>query len=275
MNITDELRATLESAFDEARARRHEYVTLEHLLLALCGNLEGLKILKATGVDVDQLLEEIESYLDDHLERIPEGRELEPRQTVAFWRVLQRAAAHVQSAGKEEIEGRDVLVAVFREPESQAAYLLAQQGITRLDVLNYVSHGIPKTPRVPAAGDGTEAEADDDDADEEAIGEERGEQHDQRRQRARARVAAAADEQPRSRNQEHRQQQEVVPGRERWGPRRRRADQHRRRQESGRDFDARGDEEHPHVRCESAPVLGRAFRIEELEAWTQLEHDGQ
>ncbi|MDX1384196.1 MAG: Clp protease N-terminal domain-containing protein, partial [Thermoanaerobaculia bacterium] len=109
MNITDELRETLESAFDEARARRHEYVTLEHLLLALCGNLEGLKILKAVGVDIDRLLSSIEAYLESNLEGVAEGDDLEPRQTVAFWRVLQRAAMHVQSSGNHEIGAGNVL----------------------------------------------------------------------------------------------------------------------------------------------------------------------
>jgi ATP-dependent Clp protease ATP-binding subunit ClpA len=161
MNITDELRATLESAFDEARARRHEYVTLEHLLLALCGNLEGLKILKSTGVDVDQLLEDIESYLDDNVESIPEGQELEPRQTVAFWRVLQRAAMHVQSSGKHEISAGNVLASLFREEESQAVFLLKKQGITRLDITRFLSHGVRKNKALPMKPAGPDGDGDD------------------------------------------------------------------------------------------------------------------
>jgi len=161
MNITDELRATLESAFDEARARRHEYVTLEHLLLALCGNLEGLKILKATGVEVDQLLEDIESYLDDNVDRVADGQELEPRQTVAFWRVLQRAAMHVQSSGKHEIGAGNVLASLFREEESQAVFLLKKQGISRLDITRFLSHGARKQRALPMRptpeGDGEDA----------------------------------------------------------------------------------------------------------------------
>jgi len=160
MNITDELRATLESAFDEARARRHEYVTLEHLLLALCGNLEGLKILKATGVDVDQLLEDIEGYLDENVDPVPDGQELEPRQTVAFWRVLQRAAMHVQSSGKHEISAGNVLASLFREDESQAVFLLKKQGITRLDITRFLSHGVRKQRALPMRPIG-EAEGDD------------------------------------------------------------------------------------------------------------------
>jgi ATP-dependent Clp protease ATP-binding subunit ClpA len=160
MNITDELRATLESAFDEARARRHEYVTLEHLLLALCGNLEGLKILKATGVDVDQLLEDVESYIDENLERVPDGKELEPRQTVAFWRVLQRAAMHVQSSGKHEISAGNVLASLFREDESQAVFLLKKQGVSRLDITRYLSHGARKNKTLPMKPTGAEGEGD-------------------------------------------------------------------------------------------------------------------
>jgi ATP-dependent Clp protease ATP-binding subunit ClpA len=160
MNITDELRATLESAFDEARARRHEYVTLEHLLLALCGNLEGLKILKSTGVDVDQLLEDVESYIDEHLERVPEDKELEPRQTVAFWRVLQRAAMHVQSSGKHEISAGNVLASLFREEESQAVFLLKKQGVSRLDITRYLSHGARKGKALPMKPGGAEGDGD-------------------------------------------------------------------------------------------------------------------
>jgi ATP-dependent Clp protease ATP-binding subunit ClpA len=160
MNITDELRATLESAFDEARARRHEYVTLEHLLLALCGNLEGLKILKGTGIDVDRLLEDIESYLDENVDRVPEGQELEPRQTVAFWRVLQRAAMHVQSSGKHEISAGNVLASLFREEESQAVFLLKKQGITRLDVTRFLSHGVRKNRALPMKPAGADADGD-------------------------------------------------------------------------------------------------------------------
>ncbi len=144
MNITDELRATLESAFDEARARRHEYVTLEHLLLALCGSLEGLTIFKATGVSVDDLLEDIEGYLQENFAAVPNEDELEPRQTVAFWRVLQRAAMHVQSSGKGEIGAGNVLASIFREEESHAVYLLKKYGLTRLDITRYLSHGVAK-----------------------------------------------------------------------------------------------------------------------------------
>ncbi|MEE2778024.1 MAG: ATP-dependent Clp protease ATP-binding subunit ClpA [Acidobacteriota bacterium] len=148
MNITDELRETLEAAFDEARARRHEYVTLEHLLLALCGNLEGLKILKAIGVDIDALLESVEAYLSENLEPVAPDDELDPRQTVAFWRILQRAAMHVQNSGSHEIGAGNVLASLMREEESQAVFLLKEQGVSRLDITRYLSHGVPK--RKPA-----------------------------------------------------------------------------------------------------------------------------
>jgi ATP-dependent Clp protease ATP-binding subunit ClpA len=162
MNITDELRATLESAFDEARARRHEYVTLEHLLLALCGNLEGLKILKAIGVDIDGLLADVEEFLVESLDRVPDDEELEPRQTVAFWRVLQRAAMHVQNSGRHEIGAGNVLASLLREEESQAVFLLKKQGVSRLDITRYLSHGSRKEKalemRPPEEGEETESE---------------------------------------------------------------------------------------------------------------------
>ncbi|HVR30616.1 MAG TPA: ATP-dependent Clp protease ATP-binding subunit ClpA, partial [Thermoanaerobaculia bacterium] len=132
----------------------------EHLLLALCGNLEGLKILKATGIDVDQLLEDIEGYLDENVDPVPEGQGLEPRQTVAFWRVLQRAAMHVQSSGKHEISAGNVLASLFREDEAQAVFLLKKQGITRLDITRYLSHGVRKQRALPMRPIG-DAEGDD------------------------------------------------------------------------------------------------------------------
>src|SRR5436309_14106895 len=95
------------------------------------------------------------------MERLPAGTDGPPQQTLGFQRVLQRAAAHVQSAGREELDGRDVLVAIFREPESHAAYLLAKQGITRLDVISYISHGIAKVPEAPDPAGGEEEEEDD------------------------------------------------------------------------------------------------------------------
>src|SRR3989442_15106422 len=104
------------------------------------------------------------AYLERHVEHLPPGVDQPPQQTLGFQRILQRAAAHVQSSGKDEVDGRNVLVAIFREPDSHAAHVLAEHGITRLDVVTYLSHGIPKVPEVPAPGgsDGQEEEDEDD-----------------------------------------------------------------------------------------------------------------
>ena len=170
MNVSDNLKEALEAAFDDARDRRHEYVTLEHLLLALCANLDGLRVLKATGVDVESLIEELEVFIDEQLETLPAGKELEPHQTVALWRVLQRAAMHVQSSGKEEVGAANVLASLLREEESEASFLLKRQGVTRLDVTRFLSHGVTKQQALRTrelAGDET-IDADDE-ADDEGL----------------------------------------------------------------------------------------------------------
>ena len=152
MNVSDDLRETLETAFEDARERRHEYVTPEHLLLALCANLDGLRVLKATGVDVDRLVAELEEFLASNLEPVDVSRELQPRQTVAFWRVLQRAALHVQSSGREEIGAGNVIASLLREDDSQATFLLKQHGVTRLDVTRFLSHGVSKQQALQRRG---------------------------------------------------------------------------------------------------------------------------
>ncbi len=141
MNVSKDLKEALETAFEDARERRHEYVTLEHLLLALCANLDGLRLLKATGVDIQRLIEELETFMAENLEQLPEEPEIVPRQTVSFLRVLQRAALHVQSSGKDEVGAGNILASMMREEESEATYLLRVQGVTRLDVTRYLSHG--------------------------------------------------------------------------------------------------------------------------------------
>ena len=146
MQMTNGLRDTIESAIAEAQSRRHEYITLEHLLIALCGDDYALEVLQATGAKVRALLDQLDEYLDETIEVVSHDEEFEPRQTVAFWRVIQRAAMHVQSAGREEVGTGNVLASLFREEDSQAVYLLQKQGITRLDVVRYLSHGIGKDP---------------------------------------------------------------------------------------------------------------------------------
>jgi ATP-dependent Clp protease ATP-binding subunit ClpA len=144
MTISKELEATIQLAFAEARRRRHEFVTLEHVLLALTRDPVATKVLRAAGCDLERLEREHEQYFETQVEPLPDGLERDPQQTAAFWRCLQRAAMHVQGSGKESIDGGNLLVAFFRERESHAVALLESQGVRRLDVLNFIAHGIRK-----------------------------------------------------------------------------------------------------------------------------------
>jgi ATP-dependent Clp protease ATP-binding subunit ClpA len=147
MRISRELELTFTLAVNEARRRRHEFLCLEHVLYALLFDETVAEIIRPCGGAIKALPRDREVGIKANLPRQPEGPAVAPQQTRGFQRVLQRAAAHVQSSGKEVIEGRNVLVALFREENSHALYLLQQQqGITRLDVLNYISHGISKIP---------------------------------------------------------------------------------------------------------------------------------
>lgn len=146
MRLSRELEISLTLAIKEAKRRRHEYLCLEHVLYALLFDEDVADIVRNCGGDVKALRRDLETFFQEQLEQLPEGEEVEPVQTLGFQRVLQRAAAHVQSSGKDVIEGRNLLVALFREENSHALYLLQKQGITRLDVLNYISHGISKIP---------------------------------------------------------------------------------------------------------------------------------
>jgi ATP-dependent Clp protease ATP-binding subunit ClpA len=143
MTLAKELEATLNLAIAEARRRRHEFVTLEHLLFALCADPVASRIIRAVGGNLEQLLKGLETHLAT-LPVLPGGDKGEPKPTPAFARVLQRAAMHVQTSGREQIDGGNVLVALFRERDAHAVYLLGEQGISRLDVLRYISHGIGK-----------------------------------------------------------------------------------------------------------------------------------
>ena len=155
------LEMVLNVAVREAISRRHSHLTLEHLLFAVSHHPAGEEILRACGVDLERLRASLRRYLDDEVERLPKAVDREPGQTLAFRRVLQAAVLHVQSAGREEANVGDVLAAVLQQPRSHAAQVLAEQGVTRLDVLNYVSHGVSKMPQVEPdesvpAGEGTE-----------------------------------------------------------------------------------------------------------------------
>ena len=142
--LSKELEVCLNEAFSGARQRRHEFITVEHLLLALLETPRVMEILRACGANVDELRRELQVFLDENTPRLPEGVTDDVQPTLGFQRVLQRAVFHVQSSGKKEVSATTVLVAVFGEKESHAVYLLGKQDVERLDVVNYVSHGISK-----------------------------------------------------------------------------------------------------------------------------------
>ena len=142
--LSKELEVTINLAYREAKSKHHEFMTVEHLLLALLDNPVAVPILKACGADIEQLRGELSTFLDDTVPLLPAGTDLETQPTLAFQRVLQRAILHIQSSEKTEATGANVLVAIFGEKESQAVYFLGKQGVTRLDVVNYISHGIKK-----------------------------------------------------------------------------------------------------------------------------------
>ncbi|MCK5893550.1 MAG: ATP-dependent Clp protease ATP-binding subunit ClpA [Endozoicomonadaceae bacterium] len=145
--LNKDLEQTLNSAFKEARIKRHEFMTVEHLLLALIDNKSANDVLEACGANLDKLRNDLSHFVDSTTPLIPgnnDDRETQP--TLGFQRVLQRAVFHVQSSGKKEVTGANVLVAIFSEQESQAVYFLKQQEVARIDVVNYISHGISKVP---------------------------------------------------------------------------------------------------------------------------------
>ncbi|MDB6062293.1 MAG: ATPase with chaperone, ATP-binding subunit [Verrucomicrobiaceae bacterium] len=143
--LSKDLEVTLNQAFKGARLKRHEFMTVEHLLLALIDNETAAKVLRACGADLGKLRVDLTDFVDSTTPLIPDGdphRETQP--TLGFQRVLQRAVFHVQSSGKKEVTGANVLVAIFSEQESQAVYFLKQQSVARLDIVNFITHGISK-----------------------------------------------------------------------------------------------------------------------------------
>jgi ATP-dependent Clp protease ATP-binding subunit ClpA len=145
--IAQELEVSLHMAFVEARQKRHEFITVEHLLLALLDNPTAAEVLRACGANMDELRKNLTQHITEQTPRIAADREVDTQPTLGFQRVIQRAILHVQSSGKKEVTGANVLVAIFGEKDSHAVYFLQQQGIARLDVVNYISHGITKTPQ--------------------------------------------------------------------------------------------------------------------------------
>jgi ATP-dependent Clp protease ATP-binding subunit ClpA len=173
MRISRELEISLTLAVNEARRRRHAFLSIEHLLYALLHDSDVPEIVRHCGGDVELLRTSLERYLDEEVEQRAESAPEEPYQTMGFQRVIQRAAAHVQSAGKDEILCRDVFVAIFREPDCQATFLLDQQGVTRLDAVKYISHGVSKIAEEPLEGNGVDELDEEDDEEDEGPGARR------------------------------------------------------------------------------------------------------
>ncbi|MDA0998521.1 MAG: ATP-dependent Clp protease ATP-binding subunit ClpA, partial [Proteobacteria bacterium] len=144
--LSRNLEQTLHRALAHAAERQHEYATLEHLLLSLTEDQDSVAVLKACGVDLQQLSMDVVAFLDEELDTIKNDRSAEPKPTAGFQRVVQRAVIHVQSSGREEVTGANILVALFSERESHAVYFLQMHEMSRLDAVNYISHGIAKVP---------------------------------------------------------------------------------------------------------------------------------
>ena len=160
--IAQELEVSLHMAFVEARQQRHEFITVEHLLLALLDNPSAAEVLRACAANIDDLRKSLTSFIKENTPVVPGTEEIDTQPTLGFQRVIQRAIMHVQSTsnGKKEVTGANVLVAIFGEKDSHAVYYLHQQGVTRLDVVNYIAHGIKKSdppePAKPAEGSSSE-----------------------------------------------------------------------------------------------------------------------
>src|SRR3979409_1122696 len=158
--IAQELEVSLHMAFVEARQKRHEFITVEHLLLALLDNPTAAEGLSACADNIEELRKALGDFIAAHTPTVAGTEEIDTQPTLGFQRVIQRAILHVQSSGKKEVTGANVLVAIFGEKDSHAVYFLHQKGVTRLDVVNFISHGISKVPEAaPGKSDGeTETE---------------------------------------------------------------------------------------------------------------------
>lgn len=156
--IAQELEVSLHMAFVEARQKRHEFITVEHLLLALLDNPSAAEALRACAANIEHLRRDLGNFITEHTPTVAGDDEIDTQPTLGFQRVIQRAILHVQSSGKKEVTGANVLVAIFGEKDSHAVYFLQKQGVTRLDVVNFISHGISKVAQ-PAKAE-TEQEVD-------------------------------------------------------------------------------------------------------------------
>ncbi|MBW7900649.1 MAG: ATP-dependent Clp protease ATP-binding subunit ClpA [Rhodocyclaceae bacterium] len=152
--IAQELEVSLHMAFVEARQKRHEFITVEHLLLALLDNPSAAEALRACGASIEVLRRDLNKFIAEHTPTVAGEDEIDTQPTLGFQRVIQRAILHVQSSGKKEVNGANVLVAIFGEKDSHAVYYLQKQGVTRLDVVNFISHGISKVPQQKAPTEG-------------------------------------------------------------------------------------------------------------------------
>ena len=156
--IAQELEVSLHKAFVEARQKRHEFITVEHLLLALLENPSAQEVLKACAAKIDELKKALAEFIEQHTPIVAGDGEVNTQPTLGFQRVIQRAILHVQSSGKKEVTGANVLVAIYGEKDSHGVYFLHQQGVSRLDVVNFISHGISKAAPAGAPKDEPEAE---------------------------------------------------------------------------------------------------------------------
>ncbi len=159
--IAQELEVSLHMAFMEARQKRHEFITVEHLLLAMLDNPSASEVLRACAANIDELRKQLTDFINEHTPVVSVD-EVDTQPTLGFQRVIQRAILHVQSSGKKEVTGANVLVAIFGEKDSHAVYFLHQKGVTRLDVVNFISHGISKVPQTSAPAAKPEAESESD-----------------------------------------------------------------------------------------------------------------
>ncbi|MBS1246474.1 MAG: clpA [Proteobacteria bacterium] len=162
--LSQELEFSLNAAFQSAREKRHEYITVEHLLSALLDNPSAARVLRACGGNLDELRRSLTAFLRDNVPVLPQESESDTQPTLGFQRVIQRAVLHVQGVGKKEVNGANVLIAIFGEKDSHAVYFLHKQNISRFDVVNFISHGISKVPgesqpELPPPEEGEEAAA--------------------------------------------------------------------------------------------------------------------
>ena len=161
--IAQELEVSLHMAFVEARQQRHEFITVEHLLLALLDNPSAAEVLRACSANSDELRKSLANFIKDNTPQVAGTEDVDTQPTLGFQRVIQRAIMHVQSTGngKKEVTGANVLVAIFGEKDSHAVYYLHQQGVTRLDVVNFIAHGIKKSdpPDAPKQNEPSAQEA--------------------------------------------------------------------------------------------------------------------